>query len=94
MNDLVKIHTYYIYSLLEAFTTVFYRGIDQVPLDKPVEERKGDGQLNDGACVRCVVLTDSITVPSGTMYEEVCSRLTSYQGFSSVSPDSLMMMVA
>ena len=29
MNDLVKIHTYYIYSL-EAFTTVFYRGIDLV----------------------------------------------------------------
>ena len=30
MNDLVKMHTYYIYSL-EAFTTVFYRGIDMVP---------------------------------------------------------------
>lgn len=28
MNDLVKMHTYYIYSL-EAFTQVFYRGIDQ-----------------------------------------------------------------
>ena len=31
MNDLVKIHTYYIYSL-EAFTTVFYRGIDLVTI--------------------------------------------------------------
>ena len=31
MNDLVKIHTYYIYSLA-AFTLVFYRGIDLVPL--------------------------------------------------------------
>ena len=63
MNDLVKIHTYYIYSL-EAFTTVFYRGIDKVPLDKkPVEgEEEGDGQLNDEAlAARCVVLTDSIT---------------------------------
>jgi dynein heavy chain, axonemal len=29
MTDLVKIHTYYIYSL-EAFITVFYRGIDKV----------------------------------------------------------------
>eukprot|EP01041_Mallomonas_annulata_P001785 gene1785-3464_t len=29
MNDLVKMHTYYIYSL-EAFTKVFYRGIDSV----------------------------------------------------------------
>lgn len=29
MNDLVKIHTYYIYSLA-AFTLVFYRGIDLV----------------------------------------------------------------
>jgi len=34
MNDLVKIHTYYIYSL-EAFTQVFYRGIDLVPLILP-----------------------------------------------------------
>ena len=29
MNDLIKIHTYYIYSL-EAFIIVFYRGIDLV----------------------------------------------------------------
>jgi dynein heavy chain len=29
MNDLVKMHTYYIYSL-SAFTSVFYRGIDKV----------------------------------------------------------------
>jgi dynein heavy chain, axonemal len=33
MNDLVKMHTYYIYSL-EAFTNVFYRGIDTVTEQK------------------------------------------------------------
>ena len=37
MNDLVKIHTYYIYSL-EAFTTVFYRGIDLVTAGKGLPE--------------------------------------------------------
>jgi dynein heavy chain len=45
MNDLVKIHTYYIYSL-EAFTTVFYRGIDIVTavegeVKEPVEVEEG-----------------------------------------------------
>lgn len=66
MNDLVKIHTYYIYSL-EAFTTVFYRGIDLVPkiVKPPVE---GEAPPVEGAeisdaelAARCVVLIDSIT---------------------------------
>lgn len=58
MNDLVKMHTYYIYSL-EAFTTVFYRGIDTVTEKKPVGEQ---GELSDeDLAKRCVVLTDSIT---------------------------------
>ena len=63
MNDLVKIHTYYIYSL-EAFTTVFYRGIDVVthppsPREDGVEEEgeKTDAEL----AARCMVLIDSIT---------------------------------
>jgi dynein heavy chain, axonemal len=37
MNDLVKIHTYYIYSL-KAFTTVFYRGIDLVTVSEKEKE--------------------------------------------------------
>ena len=69
MNDLAKMHTYYIYSL-EAFTVVFYRGIDLVPnviLDPPVGE---DGvPLSDEPreatdselAARCIVLIDSIT---------------------------------
>jgi dynein heavy chain len=63
MNDLVKMHTYYIYSL-EAFTTVFYRGIDKVPLKKkePVEGEDEEAQLNDAELAeRCGVLIDSIT---------------------------------
>ncbi len=70
MNDLAKIHTYYIYSL-EAFTSVFYRGIDRVPM-APLEPLLGpDGNpVNDGApreatdaelAERCSVLIDSIT---------------------------------
>ena len=45
MNDLVKIHTYYIYSL-EAFTTVFYRGIDLVTAGKglPAVEKAPPGE--------------------------------------------------
>ena len=42
MNDLVKMHTYYMYSL-EAFTTVFYRGIDKVPIVKK-EPEEGAGE--------------------------------------------------
>ena len=72
MNDLVKIHTYYIYSL-EAFTTVFYRGIDlvtdliggataavteEVEGAVPGEKREAtDAEL----ATRCVILIDSIT---------------------------------
>lgn len=54
MTDLVKIHTYYIYSL-EAFITVFYRGIDKVTdlrvakeKEKERERDKGRSGGNDG----------------------------------------------
>jgi dynein heavy chain len=62
MNDLVKMHTYYIYSL-EAFTTVFYRGIDLVPLVREApKEGEVQGELTDSElAARCVVLIDSIT---------------------------------
>jgi dynein heavy chain len=61
MNDLVKIHTYYIYSL-ESFTTVFHRGIDLVtaiPVEVEAEEKveATDAEL----ATRCIVLIDSIT---------------------------------
>ena len=59
MNDLVKIHTYYIYSL-EAFTTVFYRGIDNVTV-KPVEGEEVVEATDAELAARCVVLIDSIT---------------------------------
>jgi dynein heavy chain len=69
MNDLAKMHTYYMYSL-EAFTVVFYRGIDLVPnvIAAPVE---GDGAApvsdepreatDQELAARCIVLIDSIT---------------------------------
>ncbi|RYG69831.1 hypothetical protein EON64_01755, partial [archaeon] len=67
MNDLVKIHTYYIYSL-EAFTTVFYRGIDLVPKGDPepllneAGEVIGTRESTDAELSqRCGVLIDSIT---------------------------------
>lgn len=69
MNDLVKMHTYYIYSL-EAFTTVFYRGIDSVPkvvaeAPEPVEGQPvqdGPVEATDAElAARCEVLIDSIT---------------------------------
>jgi dynein heavy chain len=65
MNDLVKMHTYYIYSL-EAFTTVFYRGIDGVPLVREVPKDAPEGtelgDLTDAELsARCVVLINSIT---------------------------------
>jgi len=65
MNDLVKMHTYYIYSL-EAFTTVFYRGIDSVPLVRaPPPEGAPEGELpeltDEELAARCLVLIDSIT---------------------------------
>jgi dynein heavy chain len=69
MNDLAKMHTYYMYSL-EAFTVVFYRGIDLVPnvIAAPVE---GDAAApasdepreatDQELAARCIVLIDSIT---------------------------------
>ena len=52
MTDLVKIHTYYIYSL-EAFITVFYRGIDKVTdlrtaREKEREREKDRDHTGDG----------------------------------------------
>jgi dynein heavy chain, axonemal len=70
MNDLVKIHTYYIYSL-EAFTTVFYRGIDMVPQvdyeeippDAPEGTLPQKREATDQELViRCQTLIDSITM--------------------------------
>lgn len=43
MNDLFKIHSYYIYSLA-AFTTVFYRGIDLVT-EKSEEEKAEEEKI-------------------------------------------------
>ncbi|KAH8043933.1 hypothetical protein JL722_14956 [Aureococcus anophagefferens] len=73
MNDLAKIHSYYVYSLA-AFTKVFYRGIDLVTAKKAVEVNE-DGEevppeeeaevveLNDEElAARCVVLMNSITL--------------------------------
>jgi len=71
MNDLPKMHTYYIYSL-EAFTIIFYRGIDLVPniiLDAPPVEGEApvdsSGEprepTDEELATRCVVLIDSIT---------------------------------
>jgi len=62
MNDLVKMHTYYIYSL-EAFTTVFYRGIDRKPL---IREKTDEGEepkdlTDEELGARCTVLINSIT---------------------------------
>jgi len=62
LNDLVKMHTYYIYSL-EAFTRVFHAGVDKVAALPPavgvVEalEEKSDRDIAD----RCHVLCGSIT---------------------------------
>jgi len=61
MNDLVKMHTYYIYSL-EAFTVVFYRGIDTVTEKKEPVEGEEQVELTDEELkARCLVLIDSIT---------------------------------
>jgi dynein heavy chain len=68
MNDLVKVHTYYIYSLA-AFSGVFFRGIDLV---KEVVPEKEEGEEEDDEeekvektdeelAARCIVLIDSIT---------------------------------
>jgi len=63
MNDLVKVHTYYIYSL-EAFTGVFFRGIDLVGKAVSAAAAEGDdsAELTDAElATRCKVLIDSIT---------------------------------
>ena len=65
MNDLVKMHTYYIYSL-EAFTQVFYRGIDlcvvneEKPEGSSVEESSKEAS-DEELAARCRLLIDSIT---------------------------------
>ena len=69
MNDLVKIHTYYIYSLA-AFEQVFFRGIDLVKEDLPEPEEGEEGEEeakipeknDEELAARCIVLIDSITV--------------------------------
>ena len=52
LNDLVQVHTYYIYSLA-AFILVFYRGIDSVPLSIALAPREAalgaDGDNDDDA---------------------------------------------
>ena len=68
MNDLDKIHTYYIYSL-EAFTAVFFRGIDLVPnvvLDDTAVDEDATPEAIAAAndlilSQRCTILIDSIT---------------------------------
>ena len=72
MNDLVKMHTYYMYSL-EAFTIVFYRGIDLVPnvVAEPVAPAGDEAaapvsdepkEATDAElATRCTVLINSIT---------------------------------
>ena len=70
MNDLAKMHTYYMYSL-EAFTVVFYRGIDLVPnvtlseavvedTAAPVSDEPKEA-TDEELAARCTVLIDSIT---------------------------------
>lgn len=78
MNDLNKIHSYYVYSLV-AFTKVFYRGIDLVT-DKKVKmveggDTEGDEEgeeleqeeevvekTDEELAARCTELKDSITL--------------------------------
>lgn len=66
MNDLVKIHTYYIYSL-ESFQAVFFRAIDNVSLEKKMVESgeidyEGEQDLDsEDLSARCDELRLSIT---------------------------------
>jgi len=67
MNELVKIHTYYIYSLA-AFTQVFYRGIDLVPMEVKEREDAEEGEeskvpemTDEEMASRVKVLIESIT---------------------------------
>ncbi len=68
MNDLSKIHTYYIYSL-EAFQQVFFRGIELVSKDVSTSVSQTNNNNNEtdedtsrdlGA--RCAILRESITL--------------------------------
>ena len=73
MNDLVKIHTYYIYSL-EAFQHVFFSGIDVVSIsqqtvygDDENNDQEGTGQsetelTDEELADRCAKLKESITL--------------------------------
>jgi len=66
MNDLVKIHTYYIYSLA-AFDQVFFRGIDLVKEAMPEPDEDGEevkipDKNDEELAARVKVLIDSITV--------------------------------
>mmetsp|Transcript_16968 Transcript_16968/g.60259 ORF Transcript_16968/g.60259 Transcript_16968/m.60259 type:complete len:4617 (-) Transcript_16968:30-13880(-) len=76
MNDLSKVHSYYVYSLA-AFTKVFYRGIDAVTRgtgakvvgddgeEEEEEEEVDASELTDAELeVRCEVLKKSITLTS------------------------------
>lgn len=71
MNDLSRIHTYYIYSL-EAFQRVFFQGIDSVSTSTEIgieeveeieESSNGEVELNEEELKqRCEELKDSITL--------------------------------
>ena len=71
MNDLAKIHTYYIYNLA-AFQQVFFRGIDLVsePKNENIDnDEESDGEVesnkelsNEQLAERCECLRKSITI--------------------------------
>ena len=71
MNDLVKIHTYYIYSL-EAFQHVFFRGIDVISFSEQLTPNDDESNEEDGTVEteltdeeianRCEKLKESITL--------------------------------
>jgi dynein heavy chain len=61
MNDLAKIHTYYIYSL-EAFQRVFFRGIQAVTSSKTQDsDTFSESPTEEVLVKRCVQLKESIT---------------------------------
>src|SRR5690606_14960172 len=64
MSELVKIHTYYIYSL-EAFTHVFYRGIERV--SKPAfSKRSSTGSLEGINDLQQPSVDDSVATVADT----------------------------
>ena len=73
MNDLVKIHTYYIYSL-KAFTTVFYRGIDLVTVSEKEKELEKEKERE-----RVAALETDGTEPEPIPAEEEQGELTDEQ---------------